>query len=70
MRDASIGTDQVGKCLYTVNDSNRVVLQHIEIGELYNDSMRIVYKGINPGDKYVSLALQKVQAGMIINPVE
>lgn len=70
VRDASIGTDQVGKFLYTVNDSNRVVLQHIEIGELYNDSMRIVYKGINPGDKYVSLALQKVQEGMIINPVE
>lgn len=70
VRDASIGTDQVGKYLYTVNDSNRVELRHIEIGELYNDSLRIVYKGLMPGEKYVSLALQKVHEGMIINPVE
>ena len=70
VRDASIGTDQVGKYLYVVNDSNRVEMRHIEIGELYNDSLRIVYKGVNPGEKYVSLALQKVHEGMIINPVE
>lgn len=70
VRDASIGTDQVGKYLYVVNDSNRVEMRHVEIGELYNDSLRIVYKGLNPGEKYVSLALQKVQEGMLINPVE
>ena len=70
VNDASIGTDQVGKYVYIVNDSNRVEMRHIEIGELYNDSLRIVVSGVNPGEKYVSLALQKVQEGMIVNPVE
>ena len=70
VRDASIGTDQVGKYVYIVNDSNRVEMRHIEIGELYNDSLRIVESGVNPGEKYVSLALQKVHEGMVINPVE
>ncbi len=69
VRDASIGTDQVGKYLYVVNDSNRVEMRHVETGEIYNDSLRIIYSGINPGDKYVTYALQKVREGMTINPV-
>lgn len=70
VRDASIGTDQVGKYLYVVNDSNYVEMRHVEIGELYNDSLRIIDSGIAAGEKYVSLALQKVHEGMKINPVE
>lgn len=67
--DASIGTDQVGKYIYVVNDSNRVEMRHIEVGELYNDSLRIVNKGINANEKYVLKALQKVREGMTIDPV-
>lgn len=70
VRDASIATDQVGKYIYVVNDSNRVEMRHIKLGELYNDSLRIVTSGLQPGDKYVSRALQKVREGMTINPIE
>lgn len=70
VRDASIGTDQLGKYVYVVNDSNRVELRHIEIGELYQDSLRVVNQGIAAGDVYVTKALQKVREGMTINPVE
>ena len=69
VNDASIGTDQVGKYLYIVNDSNVVELRHVELGELYNDSLRIVRSGINPDDVYVTRALQKVHEGMKINPI-
>lgn len=69
VRDASIGTDQVGKFIYVVNDSNRVEMRHIETGELYNDTLRIVNSGLQPNERYVLKALQKVREGMTINPV-
>lgn len=68
VKDASIGTDQLGKYLYLVNDSNKVVYQTIDTGELVNDSMRIVTGGLEPGQKYVTAALLKVRTGMTVNP--
>lgn len=70
VRDASIGTDQLGKYLYLVNDSNKVVYTPIEVGEVYNDTMRIVSKGITPESRYVTDALLKVRDGMTVKPVE
>lgn len=69
IKDASIGTDQLGRYVYLVNDSNRVVYTPIEVGGLYRDSLRIVNKGIAPGDRYVSKALLTVRNGEHINPV-
>lgn len=69
VKDASIGTDQLGKYLYVVNDSSKVVYTSIETGELVNDSMRIVTKGLAPTDRYVTKALLKVRSGMTVKPV-
>ena len=46
VKDASIGTDQLGKYLFIVNDSNKVVYTPIKVGELFQDSLRIVISGI------------------------
>lgn len=69
VRDASIGTDQLGKYLYVINDSNKVEYTPIKIGELYQDSLRIVLDGITPKDKYVTKALLKLREGMEVNPI-
>lgn len=69
VKDASIGTDQLGKYLYVVNDSDKIVYTHIKVGDLANDSMRIVTQGLAPDARYVTKALMKVRAGMKINPV-
>lgn len=69
VKDMSIGTDQLGKYLYVVNDSNKVVYTAIETGELVNDSTRIVTKGLEPNQCYVTKALLKVRSGMTVNPV-
>ena len=68
VKDASIGTDQLGKYMYVVNDSNKVVYTHIEVGDIYQDSMRLVTKGLKPNARYVTAALLKVRNGMKINP--
>lgn len=64
VKDASISTDQLGKYLYVVNDSNTVVYTPIKVGPLYRDSLRVVESGITPQSKYVTKALLKVKEGM------
>lgn len=69
IEDASIGTDQLGKYIYVVNDSNIVNYRHITTGQLAPDNMRIVNSGLQPNEKYVTKALLKVRQGMQIQPV-
>lgn len=70
VRDASIGTDQAGKFLYIVNDSNVVKYRSIEPGQLIADTLRQVISGIKPGERYVTTALLKVRDGMSIKPIQ
>lgn len=66
--DAAIGTDQLGKYVYLVNDSDRIVYTPIKVGELYQDTLRIVNSGMGPDDRYVTKALIKVRDGMPVKP--
>ncbi|MBR2300619.1 MAG: efflux RND transporter periplasmic adaptor subunit [Bacteroidaceae bacterium] len=67
--DASIGTDQLGKFIYVVNDSNIVEYRHIVTGNLVDDTLRVIREGLKAGEKYVSKALLKVRNGMEIIPI-
>lgn len=68
VKDASISTDQLGKYLYVVNDSDKIVYTPIKVGPLYRDSLRVVTSGINPKSRYVTKALLKVRNGMKVTP--
>lgn len=70
VKDASIGTDQLGRYLYVVNDADEVVYTPVTVGELVNDSMRVVSKGVEAGTRYVTRAMLKVRNGMHVDPVE
>ncbi|MGL5229144.1 MAG: efflux RND transporter periplasmic adaptor subunit [Bacteroidales bacterium] len=69
IKDMSIGTDQRGRYVYLVNDSNKVIYQPVVIGELVNDSLRQIVSGIKAQDKYVTKGLMKVQPGMAVKPI-
>ena len=69
VKDAAIATDQLGKYMYLVNDSDIIVKKRIEVGEIYQDSLRVINKGIKPGDKYITKALLTVRAGEKVKPV-
>lgn len=68
VKDAALGSDQLGKYLYVVNDSDKVVYTPVTVGPLYHDSLRVVTKGIGPKDRYVTKALLKVRDGMTVSP--
>ena len=69
VREASIATDQLGKYMYVVSDSNVVEYRPVETGQLVNDTLRVIDEGISPTDRYVTKALLKVRAGMPVRPV-
>jgi RND family efflux transporter MFP subunit len=69
VKDAAIGTDQLGKYLYIVSDSNIVQYRSIETGNLVDDTLRLVTSGIEPNEKYVTKALLKVRNGMPVTPI-
>ncbi|MDE6810994.1 MAG: efflux RND transporter periplasmic adaptor subunit [Muribaculaceae bacterium] len=67
--DSSISTDQKGKYVYTLNDSNKIVYTPIVTGDLYNDSLRLVKSGISPKSVYVTRAMMNVRSGEKVQPV-
>lgn len=69
VKDAALSTDQLGKYLYLVNDSNKVVYTPVTVGPVYQDSLRVIEKGIKAGDKYVTQALLTVRNGMKVKPI-
>ncbi len=69
INNGSIGSDQLGKYVYVVNDSNIVNYRHITTGELFGDTLRLVTSGLKPNEKYVTTALLKVKNGMKVKPV-
>ncbi len=69
VKDASIGTDQLGKFLYVLNDKNIVEYRSIEAGSLVDDTLRLVTSGLKAGERYVTKALLKVRNGMQVTPV-
>lgn len=69
VRDASLSTDQLGKYLYVVNDSNKVVYTPVTVSDLYQDTLRIITGGIKPGERYVTKAMLKVRNGITVKPV-
>lgn len=69
VQDAAISTSQTNKYLFVVNDSDKIVYTPIEVGDMANDSMRIVTSGLKGGEKYVTKALLKVRPGMAVKPV-
>lgn len=68
VRNASVGTDQLGKYVYLVNDSDKVVYTPVEVGEIYQDTLIMVTKGLKPGQRYVTKALLTVRNGMKVKP--
>ena len=68
IKDASIGTDQLGNYVYVVNDSDKVVYTPVKVGEVYRDSLRIVTEGLKSGDRYITKALLSARDGMKVKP--
>ena len=66
--DAAIGSDQLGKYVYTVDETDKITYTPVKTGEVLDDTLRIITSGLSPDDRYVTRALMKVRDGMKVNP--
>ncbi len=68
--EEAIGTDQTGRFVYVVNDSNMLEYRSIKVGMLDSDNMREVESGITTKDLIVVNGLMKARDGLKIVPVK
>ncbi|QRM57731.1 efflux RND transporter periplasmic adaptor subunit [Sinorhizobium sp. BG8] len=65
--ERAIGTDQDKKFVFVVDAANTVAYRQVELGTSV-DGLRIVEKGLNPGDRIVTNGLQRVRPGAVVDP--
>jgi RND family efflux transporter MFP subunit len=65
--DRAIGTDQSQKFVYVIDAQNKITYRPVTVGRL-NDGLRIVEKGLQPGETVVVNGLQRVRPGVVVAP--
>ena len=66
--ETALGTDLGGRYLMIVGDGDVVERRYIEPGPLQADGSRVVLDGIEPGERYISVGLQRARPGMPVTP--
>ena len=67
VNERSIGTNQNQKFVFTVAADNTVAYRSVKLGPVM-DGKRVIREGINPGDRVIINGLQRVAAGMTVDP--
>ena len=65
--ERSIGTNQSQKFVLTVDHENTVSYRTVKLGPVLNGK-RVIRDGIGPNDRVIVNGLQRVTAGMIVDP--
>jgi RND family efflux transporter MFP subunit len=67
--EQALGTDQGQKFVYVLSDENEAVYRPIQVGAQHGD-MRVVEKGVSPGERIIVTGLQRVRPGAKVEPKE
>lgn len=60
--ELALGADQGQKFIYVVDDKNVVSYRRVQVGKLYGQ-LRVITKGVSPGERVVINGLQRVHDG-------
>jgi RND family efflux transporter MFP subunit len=66
--DRAIGTDQSQRFVLVLGADNKLLYRPVQLGRNI-DGLRVIRKGLNPGEQIVVSGLQRVRPGMQIKPV-
>jgi multidrug efflux pump subunit AcrA (membrane-fusion protein) len=66
--DAAIVTDQSTKLLFTVAPDGSVVPKPVELGPVIDGNLRIVRRGLEPGDNVIITGLLRARPGQKVTP--
>ena len=70
IEETALGTDLGGRFVMVVGDDNIVERRYIEPGPLQEDMTRVVLDGLEPGERYIAVGLQRARPGMPVTPKE
>jgi multidrug efflux system membrane fusion protein len=68
--DRALGSDQGTKFVYVLDKDNKVQYRRVGTGALQEDGLRVIDKGLNPGDRVVVGGVQQVRPLMKVEPDE
>jgi RND family efflux transporter MFP subunit len=66
--ESALGTDLGGRYLMVVGDGNVVEKRYVETGPLQPDMARVILKGLEPGERFVTEGLQRARPGLPVSP--
>ena len=70
VEETAIGTDLGGRYVMVVGPDNVVEKRPIEPGPLQDDMTRVVLEGLEPGERYITVGLQRARPGLPVTPVQ
>jgi RND family efflux transporter MFP subunit len=68
VEETALGTDLGGRYALVVGADNVVEKRYIGPGPLEGDQMRVVLEGLEPGERYITVGLQRARPGMPVTP--
>ena len=68
VEETALGTDLGGRYLMIVGDGDIVERRYIEPGQLQDDNTRLILSGLEPGERYITVGLQRARPGMPVTP--
>jgi RND family efflux transporter MFP subunit len=68
VEESALGTDLGGRYLMIVGDGDIVERRYIEPGQLQDDNTRVILSGLEPGERYITVGLQRARPGMPVTP--
>ncbi len=68
VEETALGTDLGGRYLMIVGDGDVVERRYIEPGPLQDDNTRLIVEGLEPGERYITVGLQRARPGMPVTP--
>ena len=70
VEETAVGTDLGGRYVMVVGEGNVVERRYVEPGPLQEDNTRVVLQGLAPGERYITVGLQRARPGMPVTPKE
>jgi RND family efflux transporter MFP subunit len=68
VEETALGTDLGGRYLMIVGGDNVVERRYIEPGPLQKDKTRVILSGVESGERYITVGLQRARPGMPVTP--
>ena len=66
--ETALGTDLGGRYVMVVGGDNVVEKRYVEPGPLQEDNTRVVLEGLEPGERYITVGLQRARPGLPVTP--